>query len=282
LLSNTDASIANAIRRIIIAEVPTMAIQFVFFEKNSSVLHDEFISHRLGLIPLTSSHINSHEFVEELQGVAEERDDEYDRELLIDVRCEENETREVTTRDLRPVAVAQGETVTPADIATLTENDPGILICKLQKNQELKVRCIAKRGIGKQHAKFAPASGITFRYEPDIRLNKGTMEGLTKQEKKEWVKKCPTGVYRYDNVTEEIEIEDAAACMFCYECVKESKRLGRPNLVKVDRQPDKFHFYLEATGQLKPPEIVLSALTVMRAKLVHIGNHLSQLEQEQY
>lgn len=47
-----DASIANAFRRILIAEVPTMAIETVYIFQNTSVIQDEVLAHRLGLIPI--------------------------------------------------------------------------------------------------------------------------------------------------------------------------------------------------------------------------------------
>jgi len=45
-------SIANALRRIIIAEATAMAIEKVGILSNTSLLQDEFLSHRLGLIPI--------------------------------------------------------------------------------------------------------------------------------------------------------------------------------------------------------------------------------------
>lgn len=51
-LINVDASFANALRRILLAEVPTVAIEKVYMMNNSSLVHDEVLAHRLGLIPL--------------------------------------------------------------------------------------------------------------------------------------------------------------------------------------------------------------------------------------
>lgn len=51
-LIGIDASVANALRRFMIAEVPTVAIEEVYIIKNTGIMHDEVLAHRLGLIPL--------------------------------------------------------------------------------------------------------------------------------------------------------------------------------------------------------------------------------------
>src|SRR3989344_8156217 len=54
-LEESTPAFANTLRRIMISEVPTLAIEDVELFDNSSALYDEMIALRLGLIPLTTN-----------------------------------------------------------------------------------------------------------------------------------------------------------------------------------------------------------------------------------
>lgn len=153
-----------------IAEVPTMAIDLVDIESNSSVLHDEFIAHRLGLIPFTSQAAGQYIYnrvcsnfrdsfskLTRIQDcVCEDWCPRCSVEFHLSVRCDDAEPREVlrsfynipfvligfqvTTRDL--VCMSEASEVLPVDWKV---DQPGIPIVKLKQYQELKLKAIVKK-----------------------------------------------------------------------------------------------------------------------------------------
>ena len=64
-LINVDPSIVNSLRRILIAEVPSVAIENVFVVDYDCVVPEEVLSHRLGLVPLAVDAEKLEERVEE-------------------------------------------------------------------------------------------------------------------------------------------------------------------------------------------------------------------------
>ncbi|KAB2636009.1 DNA-directed RNA polymerases II, IV and V subunit 3-like [Pyrus ussuriensis x Pyrus communis] len=100
-LRDTDASVANALRRVMIAEVPTVAIDLVEIEINSSVLNDEFIAHRFGLIPLTSDRAMSMRFSRDCDACDGDGQCEFcSVEFHLHAKCHSDQTLDVTSKDL--------------------------------------------------------------------------------------------------------------------------------------------------------------------------------------
>lgn len=87
------------------------------------------------------------------------------------------------------------------------DNDkPPILLVKLRRNQELTLRAIARKGIGKDHAKWMPVATCSFQYMPDIRINISEMEKLSPEQKRAFVDSSPTRVFAYDDVTDSVRL----------------------------------------------------------------------------
>eukprot|EP00250_Pteridium_aquilinum_P023984 c2808_g1_i1 orf=497-1477(-) len=274
-LRNTDPSMANALRRVVLAEVPTIAIDLVEIEMNSSVLNDEFIAHRLGLIPLTSERAMDMKFSRDCDACDGDGKCEYcSVEFTLNVKCTSDQTLDVTSHDL--VATEQQHPVYPVgflertEFSTFGEDPPeqrGILIVKLRRGQELKLRAIARKGIGKDHAKWSPASTITFQYEPEIHINEALMDTLSLDEKKEWVDSCPTKVFDIDPNTHQVVVVDAEAYAYDDEVIKKAEAMGKPGLVNIISRDDSFIFTIESTGALKASEMFLNAIDILKTKL---------------
>jgi len=288
VLTGCDQSVANALRRVMIAEVPTLAIDMVEITQNSTVLHDEFIAHRLGLIPLLSHTAENFNYTREC--VCDEVCEKCSVTFELDVRNNEETTRHVTTRDLKskadeviPVDVkamedrAAAESKNAGGAAAAMATASNILIVKLGKNQELKLTAVAKKGLGKEHAKWIPVAVATFQYDPDVRLDQNELEKLSENKKWDFAKCCPTKVFAYREQTRQVVVEDATRCTYCQECINKADQLGVPDAVSIKEKPERFIFSVESTGAVKPEQIVLTALSVIKDKLTMMQHELSNL-----
>ena len=75
-------------------------------------------------------------------------------------------------------------------------NKPPIWLVKMRKNQELKLKAMARKGIGKDHAKWMPVATVSMSPIPDIRINHARMATLTHEQKQEFVDSCPQKVFK--------------------------------------------------------------------------------------
>ena len=132
--------------------------------------------------------------------------------------------------------------------------DPGhpIVICHLRKNQQLKLRAIAKKGHGKEHAKFAPVAAIAFEYDPHNKL-RHTTYWVEKDLKKEW----PPS----ENAHEETEpVPDEP--------------------FDAHAKADKFYLRMETTGSMDPKEVIMLALKSLMGKLSVVRSKMNEMEHE--
>ncbi|KAH7888740.1 DNA-directed RNA polymerase II, subunit 3 [Phlebopus sp. FC_14] len=257
VLENVDLAFANSIRRVVMADIPTVAIDMVEIHSNTTVLPDEFIAHRLGMVPLTSTNCD--------EGMRYTRDCTCLSgcrfcaiELRLDVACHDNRTMEVTSNHLEVVEftadggphnlITEGEEVSKRGenfghpVGKDDPSLPPVLICKIRKGQELRLRCVAKKGIAKEHAKWSPCSAVAFEYDPYNKL-RHTTYWHESDERAEW----PVS----ENAKEEEPPRDDEVFDF-------------------NAKPRKFYFEVETDGSLGPQEVMMKGLAELQTKLANL------------
>jgi len=240
ILKKINPAIANTIRRTIMEEVPTMAIEDITFYKNNSALYDEIIAHRIGLIPLTTD-LKSYNLPEEC-------------------KCKEKGCALCQVKF--KLDVKEKEVVYASD---LKFNDPKIKpaypkipIVTLLKKQELTLDGIAILGKGKDHSKWNPGL-VYYREYPEIKINKGTEEAF---------KVCPKKVFEFKN--NKLSIKNLEACDLCNAC----SEVGD---IEVKGNETDFIFFIESFGQLSCEEILIKSTEMFDQKIDEFEKELSKL-----
>ena len=313
-LKNADLAFANSLRRVIISEVPTMAIDMVQVTENTSPLFDEFVVHRLGLVPLYSEDIDNYQFPLKCsckEGCSRCKVD-FDIMVKFDENCNK-ETLDVTADDIIPKE--KECRVKPVKY----ENENPIVITKLKKGQSINMTLTAKKGIGKTHAKWSPVCTCVMKQVPKIDLLENDDNfwiNLSSKDKKAFCAACPSKVYKYDENKDEIIIDKPEKCTYCEECqlavqdfikkkdkdkyreLVEKKRMegvapkdvhenkgpsiNYRELIKVEPKPNEFVFKIETTGAMSPKKILMEAFSILKQKFIEVDKKLSDVMEDEY
>ena len=263
VLKGTNHAYANALRRTMMAEVPAMAIEDVIIIENTSVLYDEVIAHRLGLIPLKT----------DLDAYVLPEDCDCKSELGCS-KCRASFTLEAEAKD-ESLMVYSSDLKPEGDVTPVNGNIP---IVKLGPTQRLRLEVYARLGHGIEHAKWQPVSACAYKYVPRITLNS---ENLANPE--EVIQICPTDVYSA-NSENRILVRDEMACTLCMDCVEKAVPVDGKKVfpVKVEGDETSFMFYVESTGAISTKRIVTEATRILDRKASTLDDVLNKsLEQKE-
>lgn len=258
IIKGSDAPFMNTLRRTILAEVPSMAIEEIVIIENSSVLKDEILAHRLGLIPLRTE-LDSYNLPEECSCKSEFGCSLCRVALTLDVDAGEN-SRTVYSNDLK----SEDPSITPVS--------DKIPIVKLAPHQKIRLEAYAQLGRGKKHAKWQPVCMCTHRYWPEIRIDEKNCDACG-----ECVKVCPKKILV--NVGKKIEIRNLMNCTLCQDCMDACPK--NPPAVEIGWKEDVFIFNLESTGALPPERILLEAFSILNKKCDDFANQLKMVKKDE-
>ena len=152
LVRGVTPAFANGVRRAILADVPTFSIDTVRVVENSSVMFDEQIGHRLGLVPLTTP-LDDFEIGDEVT-------------LSLDVSG--------------PGTAYSGDLVSSDDLVQAA--DENIPIIDLKEDQRLEVEADAVLDVGREHAKHQGGVAVGYRHLQRVEVV-GELDEFAEQER---------------------------------------------------------------------------------------------------
>ena len=276
-LIGVDASFVNAVRRTLLSEVPSMAIEKVYMYNNTSIIQDEVLAHRLGLIPLKA---DPRLFT--WKGVdSDDLGTEHDTlEFELKVKCtkKKDAMESDDPKDMYDNAHVYSDTIKwiPKGEQASKITDPGpvfddILLSKMRPGHEMDIKLYAFKGIGRDHAKFSPVATAFYRLLPEVKI-----EEPIYGEAAERLQKCfSPGVIELEGSKKKAVVKDARydACsrnVFRYDDLKDK--------VLLTKVRDHFIFTVESVGAMQPEELVTLSLDVLEAKCDFYLEELSEAE----
>lgn len=240
IVTNTFPAFVNTIRRIILTYVPTIAIEDVIFVENTTALFDEYIAHRLGLIPLNSDvdYLNVQEDCDVCEGAG---CNSCTVTLTLTQETDLQTTMTIYSRDLIP---------SDPNVYPVVDEIP---IMKMGPDQRLILEAVARLGTGREHAKWQSVGSVGYQYMPIIEIRPG--HKFTR----EVADACPRRVLEFDEKNQTVNIKDLLSCNLCMECVDTAK----DDSILVKGDPSQIIFLVESNGSLPVENIVTKAADIL-------------------
>ncbi|TVY20628.1 DNA-directed RNA polymerases I and III subunit RPAC1 [Lachnellula arida] len=313
-LVGIDAAVANAFRRIMIAEIPSVAIEAVFVHNNTSVIQDEVLCQRLGLVPFKGGKEGIQQFLkwhprkkdDGMNTVVEEEEEEntkFDYNTIIlslKIACTRNREAEKGERD--PLKAYHNAHVYARDIQfkpfgrqeqyfsgedAIRPTNPDILVAKLRPGQCIDVDMHAFKGVGSDHAKFSPVATASYRLLPTITI----VKPILGKDAEKFARCFPQGVIGLEKVDKkeaqrkgsgyeghEGEIKavvvDPMKDTVSRECLRHEEFEGK---VKLGRVRDHFIFSVESVGQWESDALFLESVKVLKTKCEALKQNLQTM-----
>ena len=262
VLEETEPAFINSLRRVLIADVPKMAIEDVEFHlgpiraedgkeyESIAPLFDEMIAHRLGLVPIPTD-----------LGIYNRREDcpschgEGCPNCTIIYSLNKRGPSLVTSADMEPI----GDT-------KLRPKDQGIPIVQLAEGQAILIYATAQLGTGKEHAKWQATHGVGYAYYPVVRAGSKMVDVADPS-----VPFCSAHMLTTSLEEETVELSDD-----CTMCGK-FREAFKVDSVKVASDPTRFILQFETDGSIAAKDVLVKALDILRERFADLANQADAL-----
>ena len=311
-LIGVDAAIANAFRRILLAELPTVAIEDVYVYNNTSIIQDEVLCHRLGLIPFAGSQEGLRWMKwykkpppqdDPAAQAAAKKSGEYEDPsasvpsdqntivLRLKVKCEwaENGRQLAKQGERDPAKLYVNSSVYASHFVFDPQGDqskyfsppndirpvnPDILIAKLRPGQEIDVQCHCIKGIGADHAKFSPVATASYRLLPLINIK----QPILGADAKKFARCFPKGVIGLEDDAasgqKKAVVKDPMKDTVSRECLRHDEFKDK---VQLGRIRDHFIFSVESSGQYESDALFIDSVKALKDKSERFKRNLADL-----
>ena len=240
VIENSSTSYVNALRRVIISDIPTPGIHRVDFQNNETDFVPEVLAHQIGMIGIRMPESIT------------------TAELVLDLHNQGGGALKVHARDLVP----RDERV---DVL-----NPDTLLGYMAPGHRIRLTAYVQLGTVRDHAKWA-CCHCTFSYVPSVNVHQSRL--LDRTESLTMSEICPNNVFDIEDGC--VSAPRSEQCSFCGECTS-LKHMVEGVDISVQTQPGVFLFEVESFGAFTVSQILRKATEVLDRRLAAVEHRVDR------